>query len=133
MITKAFAAGLLLILVHLFAEVQTQDELKGIFDNNSSAAAHQTSPLRPLPLHITNGIPKRNKCPERHFFSNGRCHPILYRGEKKCTACCMCMACNGFIHLTCSCQDFYWYIFIAYIKIININLIMNNLSNLTVT
>jgi hypothetical protein len=73
--------ALVILLALLIADVLTQDEFDD-FEENSSG---QADPPLILPLHITSGIPMRVRCPERHFFARGKCHPIFYHGEKKTT------------------------------------------------
>lgn len=85
----------LVIFLHLFADAQAQDELKEISEANSS---YQADNHFILPLHITSGIPRRVRCPERHFFANGKCHPIFYHGEKKYVSVSEMAYCHAYAH-----------------------------------
>jgi hypothetical protein len=75
-------AALVMLVVLLFAEVRAQEELDVSFDTVNENSSEQTSNDFILPLYITSGIPFRKRCSERYFFANGKCHPILFRGEK---------------------------------------------------
>jgi hypothetical protein len=74
--------ALVMLVVLLFANVRAQEELDTSFETDNVNSSEQDSKVFILPLHITSGIPFRVKCSERYFFANGKCHPILFHGEK---------------------------------------------------
>jgi hypothetical protein len=79
-------AAFVMLVVLLFADSRAQEELDVGFDTDNENSSEQASNDFVLPLYITSGIPFRKRCSERYFFANGKCHPIIFQGEKKYTS-----------------------------------------------